>query len=213
MNLRCFLLAFAMAFTTIPWAMGDEAPAMQDDFLERYAETYRFTHGRPAAVSLTPSGDAIFYLRSGPRSFVRDLFAFDPATGEERVLLTAEQLLGGGTEELTAEEKARRERMRLAARGIASYEVSHDGQRLLVGLRVDAQQHVATLDGIVLVDDQLGDASAYGSGDAIELSTRSALKEALCRRGSVWHSGGHGRHREPPRSCGDLHFVVRDAAR
>jgi dipeptidyl-peptidase-4 len=136
MNNRCMgnvlsrVLAFAMLATM---ARGEEAN-VQDDFLERYAETYRFTHGLPAAVSLTPDADAVLFLRSGPRSFVRDLYAFDPQTGAERVLVTAETLLGGGTEELTAEEKARRERMRLAARGIASYETSQDGSKLLVPL-------------------------------------------------------------------------------
>src|SRR5690606_19371581 len=56
------------------------------------------------------------------------------ATQEERVLLTAEQILAGGEEVLTAEEKARRERTRSAARGIATYDLSPDGRRILVPL-------------------------------------------------------------------------------
>lgn len=107
---------------------------MDDDFLTRYAETYRFTHGLPAAIAVPATEDAVLFLRSGPRSFVRDLYVFDVRTRTERVLLTAEQLLGGADESLTPEEKARRERMRLAARGIASFEVSKDGTRVLVPL-------------------------------------------------------------------------------
>lgn len=104
------------------------------DFLEQYAATYRFRLGDPASVAVTPDGDHALFLRSGPRSFVRDLYEHDVATGETRVLLTADRLLGGEEEELSEEEKARRERMRLAARGIASFQLSKDGRRLLIPL-------------------------------------------------------------------------------
>jgi dipeptidyl-peptidase-4 len=110
------------------------APAPVDDFLRQYAATYRFRLGKPGSISVTPKGDAVLFLRSGPRSFVQDLFEFDVATGKERVLLTADQILGGGEEKLTAEELARRERMRMASRGIASYSLSKDGSKILVPL-------------------------------------------------------------------------------
>ena len=109
-------------------------PELPDNFLTRFAETYRFSHGRPALIRVTPQGDAVYYLRSGPRSFVRDLYSFDPATGKETVVATAEKLIGGAEEELTPEEAARRERMRLAARGIATFDMSKDGSQLLVPL-------------------------------------------------------------------------------
>ncbi|MCP4654298.1 MAG: S9 family peptidase, partial [bacterium] len=104
------------------------------EFLEQYAATYRFRLGRPSSIEITPDGDAVLYLRSGPRSFVRDLYRFDPATGEERLLLTAEQILQGAEEELSPEEKARRERRRLTARGLAAYSLSEDGKRILAPL-------------------------------------------------------------------------------
>jgi dipeptidyl-peptidase-4 len=103
-------------------------------FIEQYAATMGFRLGRPADVQITPDGSQILFLRSGPRGFVRDLFSFDTRTGEERVLLTADGILQGAEEELSAEERARRERMRLAARGIASYDLSGDGRRILVPL-------------------------------------------------------------------------------
>ena len=87
-----------------------------DDFLERYSETFRFRLGRPTGIKPTPDGRTVLFLRSGPRSFVRDLYELDLETGEERVLLTADDLLQGEPEQLTAEEKARRERMRYTAR-------------------------------------------------------------------------------------------------
>ncbi len=108
--------------------LADEA------FLEQYAATYRFGAGRPRAISLTPGGGAVLFLRSGPRSVRQDLYEFDVATGRERVLVTAEQVLGGGEEHLTPEELARRERMRMTSRGIASYALSEDGTKILVPL-------------------------------------------------------------------------------
>ncbi len=104
------------------------------EFLETYAATHRFRLGRPASFTFTSDGASVLFLRSGPRTFVRDLWSFDVATGQERVLLTAEQILGGAEESLTAEERARRERLRMADRGIASFTLAPDGDRLLVPL-------------------------------------------------------------------------------
>ncbi len=105
-----------------------------ESFLESYAATYRFRLGRPTRIQPAPDGKTVLFLRSGPRSFVRDLYEFDVASGEERLLVTATQLLDGGEEQLTVEERARRERMRLAAKGIASFELSEDGRRILIPL-------------------------------------------------------------------------------
>src|SRR5690606_38439224 len=104
------------------------------DFLEQYTATQAFRLGRPTAIQLSPKGETVLFLRSGPRAFERDLRAFDPQVGDERVLLTAQQILAGGDEVLTAEEAARRERLRLTARGIASYQLASDGTRILVPL-------------------------------------------------------------------------------
>ncbi len=105
-----------------------------DEFLDQYVATLGFRLGEPSSIEVTPDGSTILFLRTPPRSPVRDLYAVDVATGQERVLLTAEQLLGGGSEQLSAEERARRERMRERTRGITSYELSRDGRRILVPL-------------------------------------------------------------------------------
>ncbi len=103
-------------------------------FLEQYAATYRFRLGTPTAITCVPGGQHVLFLRSGPRTFVQDLYEFDIATGTERVLLTADGILAGVEEHLTAEELARRERRRMASRGIASYSLSKDGRKILVPL-------------------------------------------------------------------------------
>ncbi|MBV8199090.1 MAG: DPP IV N-terminal domain-containing protein, partial [Acidobacteria bacterium] len=111
------------------------APAGPDpQFLEQYTATLRFTLGTPQAIQVVPGGRAVLFLRSGPRSLVRDLYELDVESGQERVLASAERLLGGGEEQLTPEEKARRERVRLTARGIAAFDVPDDASRVLIPL-------------------------------------------------------------------------------
>lgn len=103
-------------------------------FLAQYAATYRFRLGQPRAIRLTPRGDAVLFLRSEARTFVQDLWSYDVVAKRERCLLTAERLLRGGTEKLSAAERARRERERITAKGIARYQLSKDGKQLLVPL-------------------------------------------------------------------------------
>jgi dipeptidyl-peptidase 4 len=108
-------------------------PEIDETFIAQSAATRAFRLGHPFDVQVTPAGDVLF-ARTGPRTFVADLYQRDAATGEVTRLLAAETLLGGGAEQLSAEEKARRERMRQATRGIAGYQLSEDGRRLLVPL-------------------------------------------------------------------------------
>jgi dipeptidyl-peptidase 4 len=117
-----------------PARAGVAVRSQNEDFLRQYAATLRFSLGRPRTFTVAPDGGSVLFLRSGPRSFVQDLYEFDCAAGKERVLLTAQQVLGGAEEHLTPDERARRERMRLATRGIAGYELSEDGTKLLVPL-------------------------------------------------------------------------------
>ena len=112
--------------------LHDDAPA--DSFLAQLAATSRFRRGQPVSIAWTPDDRSVLFLRSGPRSFVQDLYQYDVATGRERMLLTADSLLGGGGERLSVEELARRERQRQSARGIVSFELSRDGRRMLVPL-------------------------------------------------------------------------------
>jgi len=121
-------------------ALAGAAPApgtaaeSEAGFLERYTLTGGFTYGRPRQAVATKDGATVYFLRSGPRDRVHDLYAFDVASGAERVVLTAESILQGGAERLSAEEKARRERQRQSARGIAAFELSPDDRWILVPL-------------------------------------------------------------------------------
>ncbi|HEY3215781.1 MAG TPA: DPP IV N-terminal domain-containing protein [Candidatus Eisenbacteria bacterium] len=111
-----------------------EAATPSSGFLGQYAATRGFQAGVPTSQVVTPSGDAVLFLRSGPRNFVQDLYELDLGKRRERVLLTAGQILRGAEEHLPAVERARRERARQSARGITSYRLAQDGRRLLVPL-------------------------------------------------------------------------------
>ena len=115
--------------------VADARAAVPDSgFLEQYAATRRFQAGQPTAIHVAPGGDAVLFLRSGARDFVQSLYEIDLASGKERVLLRAEDILRGGSEGLSAEERAHRERQRISSRGIVSYRLSEDGRRVLVPL-------------------------------------------------------------------------------
>ncbi len=114
---------------------GASASEIQNpQFLRDYAETRGFRLGMPSRATFTPDSRSILFLRSGPRSPKLDLYEFDIASKQTRVLLTPETLLKGAEEELSAEEKARRERMRVTSRGFTDFQLSKDGAHILLGL-------------------------------------------------------------------------------
>lgn len=105
-----------------------------DSFLRQYSETRRFMAGRPVAARITPDEKTVLFLRAQAQSPVQTLWAMDVASGEVKELLTPDALLNGAEEHLSVEEKARRERMRISARGFTGYQLSEDGSKLLVSL-------------------------------------------------------------------------------
>src|SRR5579872_1017246 len=108
--------------------------ASDSEFLRAIVETKSFTNGTPQAIALTPDGKRVLFLRGEARSAALTLFLHDIESGRERAVASAETVLGGGGEVLSAEEKARRERMRITARGIVGYQLSRDGKRVLFTL-------------------------------------------------------------------------------
>ncbi|MCP3145099.1 S9 family peptidase [Pyxidicoccus xibeiensis] len=135
------VLAAALLFVSVPVFAQEQKPIpmspsqrKQDPFLRQFSETRRFSSGRPVGVRIAPDEKSVLFLRTTPTSNVQMLYAFDVASGQARELLTPEALLKGGEETLTPEEKARRERMRVSARGFTTFQVSDDGTRLLVPL-------------------------------------------------------------------------------
>jgi dipeptidyl-peptidase-4 len=90
----------------------------------------------PGAIAFSPDDRLITYLLSPDRSLTRQLYAFDPASGEQRLLLAPTD--GGATEEnISLEEKLRRERARQREIGVTQYAWAEQGERILVPLRGD----------------------------------------------------------------------------
>jgi dipeptidyl-peptidase 4 len=130
---------------------NDDSP--DTSFLRLQARTQRFTLGTPRGFQVSPDGGRVLFLRSASgedRQHI--LWRLDVETGEETRLADPAVLLGGN-EELSAEERARRERSREQGGGV-------------VGNAVDADVRIAAfaLSGKVFVADAV-------TGEVRELST------------------------------------------
>ena len=91
-------------------------------FPRHSARTQRFTLGVPRAFTIAPAGDRVVFLRGKHGTDTATcLWTIDPATGTETLAADPVTLLNGADEELTDEEKARRERSRQGAAGIVGY--------------------------------------------------------------------------------------------
>ncbi|MCA2200388.1 prolyl oligopeptidase family serine peptidase [Streptomyces griseoincarnatus] len=93
-----------------------------DSFPRRHARTLRFTLGAPRFFSVAPDGSRVVFLRSGSGTDrANALWVLDTDGGGERVAADPRALLGGASEQLSAEERARRERSREGGAGIVGY--------------------------------------------------------------------------------------------
>lgn len=107
---------------------------LDTSFIRAYAETRGFMLGRPVKAKPTPDGKAVLFLRAQPRTPRLHLFEMDVVSQKTRELLTPEQVLKGTAENLTPEEKARRERMRVSVGGFTDFQLSDNGELILVSL-------------------------------------------------------------------------------
>ncbi|MGW1215241.1 prolyl oligopeptidase family serine peptidase [Streptomyces sp. NPDC002499] len=93
-----------------------------DSFPRRHARTQRFTLGAPRAFSVAPDGSRVVFLRStSGTDRANSLWVLDPTDGGERVAADPRALLDGAAEDLSPQERARRERSREGGAGIVGY--------------------------------------------------------------------------------------------
>ena len=92
------------------------------------ARTLRFTLGIPRNITVSPDGRTVRFVRT-PDGVTRTgrLWELDVATGTESVLVDPDALLDGD-EELSPQERARRERSRESAGGIVGYDADPTGR-------------------------------------------------------------------------------------
>lgn len=95
---------------------------MATTFPRQHARTQRFTLGAPRAFTVAPDGSRVVFLRSREGTDRANLlWVREPSGAREYVAADPASLLGGAAEELSAEERARRERNREGSAGIVGY--------------------------------------------------------------------------------------------
>ena len=95
-----------------------------ESFPRQAARTQKFTLGAPRAYTITPDGSRVVFLRSragDDRTTCLWVLDLDGEVTAERLVADPNALLAGGDEELSAQERARRERTRTGAAGIVQY--------------------------------------------------------------------------------------------
>jgi dipeptidyl-peptidase-4 len=132
MVFRSILMALFVSSARVAWS--DEATE-SERYLQQLAETQNFSLGRPTRPQPTADGKAVIFLRAiSPQDRTNALYEFNTETRETRALITSDQLLHGSAETVSPEEKARRERKRITAGGITSFNLSRDGSEIVFAL-------------------------------------------------------------------------------
>jgi dipeptidyl-peptidase 4 len=118
---------------------------MTESFPRQQARTRRFTLGAPRAFQVSPDGQRVIFLRSKAGDDpVTCLWEADAATGKERLVVDP-KTLGADEENLPAEERARRERVRETAAGIVAY--ATDADAALAVFALSGQVYTVPLGG------------------------------------------------------------------
>lgn len=99
------------------------------------ARSLRFTLGVPRNLHISADGSRVLFVRTeSGTSRIGSLWEYDVQAGEERLLVDPAELLGDGEEELSAEERSRRERSRESAGGIVGYATDADARLVTFAL-------------------------------------------------------------------------------
>lgn len=100
---------------------------------DRLLEDPALSGPSPRQLKLAPDGQRVTFLRGKDSDqTVFDLWEYHVPSGQTRLLVDSATLGGGADEQLSDEEKARRERLRIAGTsGIVEYQWSADGKQLL----------------------------------------------------------------------------------
>ena len=110
--------------------------------LDRIFDDPSLSGKSPVQLKFSPDGSRVTYLQGKADDYNRyDLWEYNLKDKTNRVLVDSAQLFAG-TETLSDEEKARRERQRIFGKGILEYKWSTDGSALLFPLNGDLYYYV-----------------------------------------------------------------------
>jgi dipeptidyl-peptidase-4 len=105
--------------------------------IERIYSSPSLNGQTPKSLKLSPDGNRVTYLQGKKDNLnTYDLWEYNLASQENKLLVDSQDLFSG-TEILSDEEKARRERQRIYGFGIMEYKFSSDGNALLFPLNGD----------------------------------------------------------------------------
>ncbi|PRY42356.1 S9 family peptidase [Umezawaea tangerina] len=103
-------------------------------FPRQHARTQRFTLGAPRTFTVAPDGSHVFFLRvATATSRANGLWTLDTATGAEKLVADPAVLLTD-PEDLSPQERARRERSRESGAGIVGYVVDAAARQAVFAL-------------------------------------------------------------------------------
>jgi len=106
----------------------------ETSFPRQHARTQRFTLGAPRTFTVAPDGSHVLFLRvASATSRANGLWALDPATGTEALVADPAVLLTD-PEDLSPQERARRERSRESGAGIVGYAVDSAARQAVFAL-------------------------------------------------------------------------------
>jgi dipeptidyl-peptidase-4 len=113
--------------------------------IERIYSSPSLNGQTPKSLKFSPDGSRVTYLQGKSDDLYRyDLWEYNIASKENKLLVDSQSLFSG-PENLSNEEKARRERQRIYGVGIMEYQFSRDGSALLFPLNGDIYYyHLAT---------------------------------------------------------------------
>lgn len=109
--------------------------------IKQITENGNLSGSVPSELKFSPDGARVTFLRGSPENQrVLDLWEYNIADKTARLLVKASDITGG-TEQLSEEERGRRERMRITKLGIVDFSWSKDGKKLLFPLGGDLYEY------------------------------------------------------------------------
>ena len=106
-------------------------------FLQLYARTRRFTLGIPRDLHVTSDGSRVLFIRTeSGTSATGALWAYDIDDDRERKIADPSDLLGSADEQLSPQERARRERSRETGAGIVGFAPDRADSKATRAMRV-----------------------------------------------------------------------------
>lgn len=128
---------YTAALAALGCSVMSSSAAAEKLTIERIFSSPALTGESIRALRFAPNGEVLTYLKGRENDASRyDLWQYDIETGQHRLLVNSDSLYAG-PQNLSDEEKARRERLRLSGSGIVSYQWSTQSDALLFPLNGD----------------------------------------------------------------------------